>query len=313
MRVLITGSSGFCGRHLARLCQQMGAEVTGLARKANPNDAEISWHTIETDLLDRQSLKNWLERLRPARVYHLAGCQKSRNSPDFYTVNVQGTINLLEAISSVGLDSLVLISGSGAVYGRMQSEETAIQEERFFQPLTHYAISKIAQEMVGVRYYLAEHVRVIRTRAFNIVGPNQPDTLVCSSIAKQIAAIELGQQQSEIHVGNLQPQRDFVDVRDAALAYWLVSEKGQSGTVYNVCSGQATTIQHCLELMTSFSRARFQVKADTRNLQWDKIPVQVGDASRLTLATAWKPQVPIEQSLLDLLNYWRERLAKGSQ
>ncbi|MBI3742477.1 MAG: GDP-mannose 4,6-dehydratase [Chloroflexi bacterium] len=312
MSVLITGSEGFCGQHLARYCVTLGEKVTGIARKIHSNQTNPAWDTIENDLSDTNSLISLLDQLRPEVIYHLAGTFDSSDPTYLYALNVQATIRLFDAVTALAINPVIMIASSGAVYGRMSSATKAIQEQNPFCPLTHYAVSKIAQEMVALRYHLSEKVRVIRTRAFNIIGPGQPENLVCSSLAKQIAAIELNRQDPVIRVGNLTPARDLIDVRDVVNAYWLVANRGESGKVYNVCSGRAMTVAECLDTLKEFSQVPSETIIDPTRQRADDIPIQVGDPSRITHETGWRAQISFRQSLLDLLNYWRERLQKES-
>jgi GDP-4-dehydro-6-deoxy-D-mannose reductase len=198
------------------------------------------------------------------------------------------------------------VASSSAVYGH-KSGEKPISERADIHPVTHYAVSKIAQEMAALRYFNSYGLPVMILRMFNLLGPGQSVDLACSSFAHQIAMAEL-HGGAELSTGNLDAQRDFIDVRDAVHAFALAAEKGAPGQVYNVCSGRAVKIQTCLNEMISMSSQSIKVKVDAGRIQNNDVPIQIGNAEKIKSAIGWHPQIPLKQSLSDLLNDWRQKV-----
>ena len=307
MRVLITGITGFCGQHLARLCEQEGATVTGFARRPNAATG-LPFRTIATDLTDADSVRRGIAEAQPDAIFHLAAAPPTASPEQTYRVNVLGTVNLLDAAREAGGDPVTVVVSSSAVYGAVPPERLPITEACPFRPVGHYGVSKVTQEMLAIREHLAERRRIVCTRPFNVVGPGQPPTLVWSELVRQIVAIELGRQAPVVQVGNLTPERDFVDVRDVARGHWLAGTRGTPGEVYNICSGQSLSVAATLRLLETLSPAQFVVTVEEQRVRRTEVPIQRGDAHRLTQATGWQPAVSIEQSLRDLLREWRERM-----
>jgi GDP-4-dehydro-6-deoxy-D-mannose reductase len=174
-------------------------------------------------------------------------------------------------------------------------------------PANHYAISKLVQEIAALQYFNDFNLPVMIVRMFNLIGPGLPVDLACSAFARQIALFERTGEH-EIVTGELNTRRDFVDIRDAVRAFALISEKGEAGQIYNVCSGEAVTIRMCLDEMISLSSRQFEVRVDPDRVQKNDVPVQIGNAEKLRSATGWQPQISLKQSLSDLLNDWRQRV-----
>jgi GDP-4-dehydro-6-deoxy-D-mannose reductase len=221
-------------------------------------------------------------------------------------VNLLGTVALFDEIMEAELSPVVVVASSSAVYGH-KSGEKPISEKADIHPITHYAVSKIAQEMAALRYFNSYQMPVMIVRMFNLLGPGQPEDLAFSSFARQIALAEEG-GNAEISTGNLDAERDFIDVRDAVRAFMMVAENGRPGQVYNVCSGHAVKIRTCLDEMLSMSSQQIQVKADAGRIQNHDVPIQIGNAEKIKQATGWTPQIPLKQSLSDLLNDWRQKI-----
>jgi GDP-4-dehydro-6-deoxy-D-mannose reductase len=306
-RVLITGIQGFCGRHLGAHMKQHGYAVSGIDLTPATPITDITVYV--GDIRDPAFVQEVVRTSCPTYVFHLAGLTTPHADLDvLYDVNVRGTECLLEAIRLAGLDPAILITGSGAAYGLVEPEDLPISESQPFHPLNAYAVSKICQEMLAYTYYSRHSLKVIRTRAFNLVGPGQPPSLVGSAFARQIAEIETGRIEPVLRVGSLAPQRDFVDVRDAVHAYWLIAQSGQPGKVYNVCSGQAVSIQACLDELLRLTQTLIRVEQDLARVRLSDIPVSVGDNSLLHKQTGWHPVIPLGQSLADLLDDWRQQI-----
>ncbi|HVO70111.1 MAG TPA: GDP-mannose 4,6-dehydratase, partial [Aggregatilineaceae bacterium] len=212
-------------------------------------------------------------------------------------------------VRQLGLESRLLIVGSAEVYGAAGATRDPLDENHPFAPTSPYSVSKVAQDMLGLEYFLAHRMPIIRARPFNHIGPGQGSGFVTADFASQIAAIEAGQREPVMFVGNLAAERDFTDVRDVVRAYDLMLDLGEPGEVYHVCSGKGYSIQYLLDTLLSYSTARIQVRQDLALMRPVDVPRRVGDASRLRQCTGWEPQIPFEQSLLDILNDWRQRIS----
>jgi len=300
--ILITGITGFVGSHLAEYALAQNLTVSGFDLRRGSLAAE--YHLGE--ITDRTALEDVLRKTKPDGILHLAGMIKSPDPDTLYKTNLLGTIALFDAIMKTERRPIVVVASSSAVYGPKSGAEP-ISEKADIHPVTHYAVSKSAQETAALRYFNADELPVIILRMFNLLGPGQPADLACSSFARQIALAEEG-GSAEISTGNLDAQRDFIDVRDAVRAFMLAAEKGEPGQVYNVCSGRAVRIQSCLDEMISMSTCQIKVRVDAEQIQNNDVPIQIGNAEKIRLAASWIPQIPLSQSLTDLLNDWRQKV-----
>ncbi|HRQ21862.1 MAG TPA: GDP-mannose 4,6-dehydratase [Anaerolineales bacterium] len=299
-RTLITGISGFVGRHLREELLREGWDVFGFDIRAAGDNVVVG------DLSDRALLSQVMLDCQPDAVFHLAGIIKSPNPQTYYTSNLFGTLNLLDAVLQMEKRPKIILASSSAVYGLTKSARP-ITERSPLRPVTEYAVSKMAQETAALRYHYAFGLDVVIVRMFNLLGPGQSPDLACSAFARQIALAEIS-EQNEIVTGNLDAKRDFVDVRDAVRAFALLAEKGEAGQTYNVCSGRAVAIQGCLQEMMSQSQKQLSARVDAARVQKNDIPVQVGSFQKLHKVTGWNPRIPLKESLADLLNDWRERV-----
>jgi GDP-4-dehydro-6-deoxy-D-mannose reductase len=223
-----------------------------------------------------------------------------------YAINVQGTLNLLDEMLALGIKCPVLLVGSGAQYGPPQPDEVPICETNVCRPVTHYAVTKAMQDLLGYSYW-RQGLPIVRTRAFNVIGPRQSADFVGSAIAKQIAEIECGLRPAVIELGNLDTERDFVDVRDVAQAYYLALEQGRPGEAYNIGSGKAVSIHAVLEALLGLSTVKqIEVRQSQARVRKGDVPTQIADYTKLRQQTGWRPTITLEQSLADLLQYWRE-------
>ncbi len=312
MEILITGAGGFVGRHLiAHLAAQSDAVL-----HAAIFEPVTSWTMPATpypvDLRDAAAVRALVERVRPDGVFHLAAVAdvgKSFEQPwAILENNLLSQVNLLEALRAFAPEARTLIVSSAEVYGAAGDASRALDEDTPFAPANPYSVSKAAQDMLGLEYFLAYQMPVLRARPFNHIGPGQVPGFVASDFASQIAAIEAGLREPVLYVGNLEAERDFTDVRDVVRAYRLILAKGEPGAVYNVCRGQAHSIQYLLDVLLSYSTAKIEVQPDPARLRPVDVPRRVGDASRLRAQTGWEPEIPFEQSLLDILTDWRRRV-----
>ena len=305
---LVTGAAGFAGGHLVEHLLENEAAVAawghGPVPPASQASERVSWMTV--DITDAEAVAAALAETRPSAVFHCAGIADVHStwsdSATALRVNVLGTHNLLTALERLELDAPVLITGSALVY---RPSDTALSEESPIGPASPYGVSKLAQELVG----LAARGRVIVTRPFNHAGPRQAPAYATSSFARQIVEAEAGIREPVLEVGNLDARRDITDVRDTVRAYRLLMEKGRAGRPYNVCRGEAFRVGDLLEALVRQSKAAIEVRTDPARLRPNDMPVLLGDPSRLAHDTGWSPRIPIEQTLRDLLDYWRQMVS----
>jgi GDP-4-dehydro-6-deoxy-D-mannose reductase len=319
MRALITGITGFAGSHLAEyiLAEQPGVEVFGTfrwrSRMDNVEHLDGRIRLVEADLRDYTSVHRAVEISRPDVIFHLAAqsfVPSSWNAPsDTIVTNVTGQTNLFEAIRALKLDPVVQIACSSEQYGLVHPEETPIKETNPLRPLSPYAVSKVAQDYLGYQYFQSYGLRSVRTRGFNHTGPRRGQVFVTSNFCSQVAAIELGLQEPVIRVGNMEAIRDFTDVRDMVRAYWLAVTKAKPGEVYNIATGHGIHIREMLDLVLSFSRVEVKTEVDPSRLRPSDVEILIGDSSKFRGDTGWEPRIPFEQTVRDLLDYWRKVLA----
>ena len=319
MRLLVTGAGGFVGGHLVDFlhAEHPGVEVHGVVLP----HGSVSWRAasgarvLEADLNDPAAATAVVEEVRPDRVLHLAGqssVHQSWTDPGgTLRTNVLGVVHLLDAVRRCGLRPAVLVVGSAEEYGAVGPEEMPIREEAPLRPASPYAVSKVAQAALALLYGPAGGMRVVLTRTFHHTGPGRGEAFAESSFARQIAEIEAGRRPAAIEVGNLEAVRDFSDVRDVVRAYWRLLEKGEGGCAYNVCSGRGRRIRDLLDTLLAASPARVEVRLDAERLRPSDVLVQVGDPSRLRAATGWRPEIPLERTLADLLDDWRGRVGSS--
>lgn len=318
MKVLITGVTGFAGSHLADyiLDSHPDAQVFGLirwrSRMENIVHLEDRIHLVEGDLKDMTSLKKCLAEVQPDRIFHLAAqsfVPTSWKCPtETFAINALGQIHLFEAVLSLGISPRIQIAGSSEEYGLVNSNEVPMKETNPLRPLSPYAVSKVAQDLLGWQYFKSYGLKVIRTRGFNHTGPRRGEVFICSNFAKQIVEIEKGKRNPVILVGNLEAKRDFTDVRDMVRAYWLSLEKGEEGEVYNLGTGKAYSIQEILDMLLGMTKVDLKITVEPDRLRPSDVPVLLSDSSKFRQLTGWEPQIPFSQSLKDLLEYWRERV-----
>jgi GDP-4-dehydro-6-deoxy-D-mannose reductase len=305
---LVTGATGFAGSHLVDDLLRDHDAVAAWAnlRGAAPESRRgVEWQAV--DLLDRSAVAAAIAREKPSVVYHLAGAAHVGDSwadpvrP--LRVNTLGTHHLLDAIRAADLECPVLVTGSALVY---KPSLEALDEDSPIGPPNPYGLSKLAQEVIAVRDGWSP---VFLARPFNHAGPRQSPGYSTSAFAKQIAEIEAGGGDAVLSVGNLDARRDLMDVRDTVRAYRLLVEKGRPARPYNVCSGTAYRVGDVLETMLGLSQSRIRVSIDPARLRPIDVPVVLGNPSRIGAEVGWRPTIPIERTLRDLLDYWRQRIA----
>ena len=305
--ILVTGAAGFAGSHLVDRLAGSGASVVAWHRPGGSpprESAGVRWEAV--DLLDQAQVQAGIDRARPAAVYHCAGAAHvgrawDATAPTFAT-NVLGTHHVLQAIERAGLESRILVPSSALVYA---AADEALTEAHPLHPSSPYALSKLAQEMLGMKTNGGMEVMI--ARPFNHFGPRQDPYFVASGFARRIADIELARWAPEISVGNLEARRDLTDVRDTVRAYQLILERGRPGHPYNVCSGRAISIRELLDMLIARARVPVAVKVDPMRYRPNDTPILLGNPARLRDELGWTAEIPIEQTLDDLLEYWRNQ------
>ena len=309
--VLVTGAAGFVGSHLIDALRSTGMRVCGVYRPDTPPrdrasvGSSIEWRAV--DLLDREATAATVAELRPLTIFHCAGAAHvgmsfNRTTPTFET-NVLGTHHLLDAVRRSNLPARVLVPGSGLVY---RPSPKPLAEDDSVQPASPYALSKLAQELLGMHSFRDDGIEVLLPRAFNHIGPRQDPSYSASGFARQIALIEAGRSEPFLYVGNLDNQRDLSDVRDTVRAYLLINKRGAPGRIYNVCTGRARAIGDILEGLMARARVQVTVRTDPARLRPHDAALMIGDPSRIARELGWKPETLLDRTLDDLLAYWRQ-------
>ena len=312
-KYLITGANGFCGRHIVDFIPKNN-EIYGISRNI-PDELIIKHPHVSYErlnLLDHSSIFEFLRENTPDYIIHLAAESSvglSWKGPiNVLNNNMISQINMFEALRELELyDTKILIACSSEEYGLVDESNLPVNEKCGFNPLSAYAVSKIAQDMSAYQYYKSYGMNIIRARCFNLIGPGQATYYALSSFAKQIADIEKGKQSNTISVGNLNAVRDYTDVRSAMDAYCQLILKSESGSVYNICSGKGEKIKDLLDYLLSLSDADIRVMTDSTRLRPSDLPIMIGDNAKIKSEIGWEPKIDIYMSLIDLLNYWREQ------
>ncbi len=315
MRILVTGVGGFAGSHLAdALLKDAECEVWGVVLFPDrPHYLDPRVQTFTADLCDSAAVDAIVSAIQPERVYHLAGqafVPQSWADPwETFETNVRAQLNLFQSCLRLNLtDTRILVVGSYEEYGRLRPEEFPVTEASPFRPDSPYGVSKLAQDFLGHSYFISHGLPVVRVRPFNHIGPRQSPRFVAADFARQIVEIERGQRAPVMRVGNLEAERDFTDVRDVARAYIAALEKGQPGDVYNVASGVSRPVRAILDGLLAYSHCGVTVELDPEKLRPSDTPRVQGDAAKLQALTGWRPLIPIEQTLQDILDYERRFL-----
>ena len=312
-KVFITGITGFAGSFLAEhIASQKDYEIFGSflsdTNLENTSSVKEKVSLRQIDLRDSRKLQDLIKEIRPDFVYHLAAltspADSFKNPAGFINNNTEAEVNLLEAIRVAGIFPKVLIASSAEVYGEVAAGNLPIDEDTPLRPATPYAVSKIAQDFLGLQYFISYKIPVIRVRPFNHIGPRQAPNFVVSSFSKRIVDIERG-KESVMRVGNLMAKRDFTDVRDIVRGYLLLLEMGDPGDVYNIGSGKSYKISEILDKLLSMSNKDIKIEIDKQLLRPIDVPELVCDNKKIFQKTGWKPEIPIEKTLADTLDYWR--------
>lgn len=308
MKALITGVNGFVGEYLSVYLKEKGIEIYG----TDIIDKDNSEHAfIKADLLDEKSTANMLLDVKPDYIFHLAGQSNvglSWKDPALtMRVNTTGTVNLMDAVRKAAPEAKMLIIGSADQYGIVSPEMCPLREDMPINPQSPYALSKALQEQAAQFYIKHFGLNIVLVRAFNHIGPGQKLGFVIPDFASRIARIEHG-MLDKLVVGNLSASRDFSDVRDIVRGYYLLMVKGRCGEVYNIGSGRPRRISDILNLMLSFSKTDIQVCEDISIMRPTDVPIIYGDCTKIRNDVGYTPEVCLEDTLREVLDYWRVRV-----
>jgi GDP-4-dehydro-6-deoxy-D-mannose reductase len=316
LRALITGVCGFAGSHLADyLLTHTDLEVHGtdiVSGGANIAHIIDDLELIVGDMSDAEVASEILSKANADYVFHLAAqafVPLSWSDP-WQTMenNIRSQLNILQILVDSGARPKVLVVGSADEYGMILPDELPVTEDTPLRPYSPYAVSKIAQDMLGYQYFASHGLPIVRVRPFNHIGTRQSPAFVTSDFAKQIAEIEDGRREPHLLVGNLEAKRDFTDVRDMVRAYYLALERGEDGEVYNLGAERAYSIREALEALLGMSEAQIDVVQDPSRMRPSDVPVVVSDCSKFRQRTGWRATVNLRESLREILDYWRERV-----
>lgn len=316
VKVLITGATGFAGRHLSSCCTALGHEVHALVRPGREDAVERGVRAHAADVADAADVTALVRRVAPDGIVHLAGVSSVGGSfadpLSTWGVNLGGTLAVLEALRTAAPDTPALIVTSGEIYGRVPIESLPVTEDTPLRPLSPYGASKAAADLAAGQYRAAYGVAAIRVRAFNHIGPGQDPRFVLPNVARQIARAEhAGWERVEVRVGNLETRRDFTDVRDMVRAYVLLLERGDPDQVYLACGGRSRPITDIVEGLVPHARIPVTfLSHETFRREGEQADLY-GSPERLRAATGWTPEIPLETTLADTLAWWRARVAAG--
>ncbi len=305
-RVLITGIEGFVGKHLAKQLSEEGWQVIGLhwAAVTEPLPAEL----YRGDVCDYPAVLSLLEKTRPSSIIHLAGVSSVAASQErvlsTYEVNVLGTIKLLEAIRVLNLPCRILLISSADVYGR-SSVGRPLSESDPTLPVSSYALSKLLAEEAGRYYHRSHGMDIVILRPFSHTGPGQTPSFVFPKVAKAIALAERGERPPVVELGNLDIRRDYCDVRDIVRAYSAALARCQGGEVYNVTSGKPILLREMIDYLCTLARKPITVSVSPGLVRQQDIPLLTGSPAKFQTTTGWKPEIPFQKTLADLLEYYR--------
>lgn len=314
-KALVTGIAGFAGSHLTDYLLTQKLQIFGFYHPNHPTEnidhIRDQIQIFPCDILNKKNVIDLVSKISPNYVFHLAAfsspAESFKNPRKTLENNIIGQINLLDALIATRSKAKILVIGSADEYGKIPEKKLPADENTPLAPLSPYAVSKVTQDLLGLQYFLHYKLHIIRVRPFNHIGPRQSTNFVVSAFASQIAQLEKT-GGGVIKVGNLNTTRDFTDVRDMARAYFLALASGIAGQVYNIGSGHAVKIADALNIMLSLSKVIIKVTHDRSRLRPGDIRNIYCDAAKFKKQTGWQPQIPLEQTLSDTIEYERQKL-----
>lgn len=305
-RVFITGLTGFAGTHLSQYLENHGFEIYGTSWPEKIEKERIFW----LDLRNGRKLRKILKDIKPKWIFHLAALshvgESWKKKKETILTNFLSTLNLFEGALNLPEPPKILFVSSAEVYGSVKRKDLPVKEKHPPNPLNPYALSKLLGEILS-SFYNSLGMEILVVRPFNYTGPGQSPKFVCSDFAYQIVMIEKGKAPSEIRVGNLKVRRDFSDVRDVIKAFRILMEKGERGSPYNVCSGKSYSIEEILNTLIKFSKKKIEVIEDEKKFRKADVTDIYGDYSKIK-KLGWKPTIPLEKTLKDIIDWWREKI-----
>ncbi len=305
---LVIGAAGFVGSYLIEEMYSCG--IDSYATKLPHERLEHERAKVyDLDILNKEAIVTLLLEIRPDYIFHLAA-QSSvglswKNPGLTVDVNIKGSINVMDAVRELYYKPRVLLIGSGEEYGHIRPGETPIREDNLLRPGNIYAATKACQNMIGSIYAQAYDMQMMMVRSFNHIGPGQAPMFVVSDFCKQVAEIEKGLREPVMYVGNLAAKRDFTDVRDVVKAYVGLIQQGVPGETYNMGSGHAVEIRKILDMIISLSEKEIRVEIDPNKIRPVDVPIIEADITKIHELTGWKPQIELNQTIRDTLDYWR--------
>jgi len=310
-KVFITGATGFAGRHLmnALLSPELICYGATFPQPPHPSEKNIFF----LDMRSERDVFEVIKTVQPQWIFHLAAVSNVKYSwerrKETLETNIMGTFYLFEAVKKFVPDARILYVSSSDIYGFIpggeNTGEKAFSEDDPFELMSPYAFSKVGGELLGGFYSRIENLDTVIARPFPHTGPGQSSDFVCSDWARQVIQIERGAKEPVMRVGNLDVKRDFTDVRDTVRAYVLLMQKGRRGEVYNICRGEGVSLRKILEIFLSSVSKPVLVEQDPAKIRKVDIPFLVGDNRKIKKETSWEPRIPLEKTLLELLDYWR--------
>lgn len=317
MKVLITGIGGFAGSHLADyIIANTDATVSGILRDLEKAD-NIRQHNgkiflSHCDIGEFQPVFKVIKEIKPDIIFHVAGQAFVPSSFEFaaetFKTNVIGTINIFEAVKALEINPRIVVVTSGEIYGETFGLPALHSEQSIPQPVNPYAASKTSVDYIAQTYKKYEGLNIVIARPFNHTGPRQKPSFVCSSLAKQIVALQKNSSKKILNVGNVKARRDFTDVRDIVRGYWMLSQiDNKTNYIFNLCSGNIFSIEEIIVLFEEITGMKFELHVEPKRLRGYDIQLLAGNHSAITHSVGWKPNIPFKQTLIDLLNYWKEK------